>query len=201
MPTGYTADVADGKVADFRTFALRCARAFGATVMQRDDPSDDPPKHRKETDYHVKALAGAQAAFVRFSAMTLTEAAEFMAAERAAADVSRSAYRAQTAEQRARYEAMLTAVEAWEPPTADHAEMQKFMREQLTGSIANDCSDFEWPPIQPEQSPAEWLTAKRKKAAEDIRYRADEQAKEIERCATANAWIDALYASLPAPAA
>lgn len=40
MPTGYTADVQSGKVTDFAEYAMNCARAFGALVLMRDDPSD-----------------------------------------------------------------------------------------------------------------------------------------------------------------
>lgn len=36
MPTGYTADIKDG--IDFKTYAMNCARAFGACVMLRDEP-------------------------------------------------------------------------------------------------------------------------------------------------------------------
>lgn len=42
MPTGYTADIKDGIT--FRDFALRCARAFGATIMQRDEDISIPPR-------------------------------------------------------------------------------------------------------------------------------------------------------------
>ena len=34
MPTGYTADIKDG--IDFKTYAMNCARAFGARVMLRE---------------------------------------------------------------------------------------------------------------------------------------------------------------------
>jgi len=41
MPTGYTTDIYNGKDVSFRDFALNCARAFGACIMQRDDPADE----------------------------------------------------------------------------------------------------------------------------------------------------------------
>lgn len=195
MPTGYTADVADGKVADFRTFALTCARAFGATVMQRDEPIDSPPRHREPSDYHIKALAAARAEEERLLALTDDEALVEMLEERAKADEYASDYVARKAEQRARYEAMLAEVDAWQPPTADHAEMKKFMREQITESIRFDCGDYA-PTIPPLMTAAAWIATKRAKAARDVAYHSEKNAKEIERCADANAWIDALYASL-----
>jgi hypothetical protein len=48
MPTGYTAPIADGMT--FEQFALGCARAFGALVTMRDEPSDAPIPERLEPD-------------------------------------------------------------------------------------------------------------------------------------------------------
>ncbi len=60
MPTGYTADIAKGIT--FQQYAWSCARAFGALVMMRDEPSDAPiPEAFTPSDYHVKALAEARA--------------------------------------------------------------------------------------------------------------------------------------------
>ena len=56
MPTGYTIDIYNGKKVTFKDFALNCARAFGACVMQRDDPADEKPKIMPEESYHTKAL-------------------------------------------------------------------------------------------------------------------------------------------------
>lgn len=180
MPTGYTADVGNGKVTDFRTFALRCARQFGATIMQRDDPMDEPPKHREPSDWnareHVKALAEVE----RLASMTTAEAAVWMEEERAAVDA-----------ENARYQAMLREVKAWVAPTPDHEAMKKFMADQIESSCSEWVRDF------PYQTPAEWLAAKRTKAARDVQYHSTKHAEEIERCAASNAWIDALYASLP----
>ena len=37
MPTGYTAGIADGTITNFEQYALRCIRAFGATMHLRDE--------------------------------------------------------------------------------------------------------------------------------------------------------------------
>jgi len=37
MPTGYTADLNDGKQVTFQEFTMKCARAFGALIEMRDD--------------------------------------------------------------------------------------------------------------------------------------------------------------------
>jgi len=195
MPTGYTAGIADGTTADFRTFALTCSRAFGATVMQRDDPMNEPPKHREPTDYHVKAIAEARAEEERLGRLTDDEALVEMLEERTKAEQYAADYAALKDADRSRYEAMLAEVEAWEPPTPDHAELKAFMRQQIEQSINFDCSDYT-PAVPPIVTASEWLAEKRAKAARDVAYHSEGNAKEIERCAQANAWIDALYASL-----
>ena len=61
MPTGYTSKIADG--IGFKDFALSCARAFGACIEMRDDPSDKPiPNEFKPNDYHKKRMAAAKLA-------------------------------------------------------------------------------------------------------------------------------------------
>ena len=198
MPTGYTANVADGRVVELRDFALICARAFGATVMQRDEPLTEEPRHRVESMYHVNALREAQAKWEYAQTMTIETAARAMFAERAEIREADARYRTEKYATRARYEAMIAQVETWEPPTPDHAKMKEFMAQQLADSMQSDCAD--WVRETPEQTPAEWLMARRLKALRDIAHHADEQTKEIKRCAETNAWIDALYASLPASA-
>ena len=47
MPTGYTTDIYNGKDVTFKDFALKCARAFGACIHQREDNIDDLPKLKK----------------------------------------------------------------------------------------------------------------------------------------------------------
>jgi hypothetical protein len=44
MPTGYTAPVQSGEIVELEDFILLCARAFGACVMQRDEPMKSLPK-------------------------------------------------------------------------------------------------------------------------------------------------------------
>lgn len=57
MPTGYTHGVQDGTVTEFRDFALICARAFGATILMRDDPMDAPiPDEFQSSTYHLDRL-------------------------------------------------------------------------------------------------------------------------------------------------
>lgn len=196
MPTGYTADVADGIVTDFRTFALTCARAFGATVMQRDDPTNEPPKHREMPAYYGEELAKSEAEQARLAALTLTEAEMEMLTEREESIAYRDEYRAKKAATRSRYESMLAHVEAWEAPTADHGGLKSFMAEQIRQSIDFDCGGAYEPAIPDVRPAAAWLTDKRVQAAAEVARNRKSIAEEQERCDTANAWIDALYESV-----
>jgi hypothetical protein len=197
MPTGYTADVADGKVTDFRTFALRCARAFGATIMQRDDPANDPPKLREVSSYEIEAVARDEQRVAALAAMTDADAQREAAAEYAAAVKRNREYAEETRAKRARYEAMLAAARAWVPPTAEHEPMKKFMIEQLTESIKFDCHDDLWPEPTRKSGRA-WLAEQRQHAHESLGRSIKRLQEERDRVDGANAWIGALYDSLSA---
>jgi hypothetical protein len=195
MPTGYTAAVADGKVTDFRTFALRCARGFGAAVMQRDNPMDELPKHREESGFYARTLREAEADAARLAAMSLDEAQVAMAAEIAEEEARIVEARGTTSETNSRYEAMLAQVLQWEPPSPDHIEFRDFMVTQLRLSIGTFTERY-WREEDRPAAVGDWLAARRVKAAGRIEQYQKEVAEERERCRNANAWIDALYASL-----
>jgi hypothetical protein len=69
MPTGYTEGVSKGEITDFKVYALRCARAFGACVMLRDEPVTDEIPEFEPSDYHQKRLKEAQTQLAEFNAM------------------------------------------------------------------------------------------------------------------------------------
>lgn len=201
MPTGYTADVKDGKVTTFPEFALQCARAFGALIEMRDDPKDAPiPDEFTPSEYHVTALAKAEARLAELATYDLDRAEREAGAEY----VARLKYEREREERRlaekARYEAMLDKVLAWEPPTEQHVEMKKFMVDQLESSIGFDCSPIAWPePVK--SSPQEWLAAARASAEHDVEYHTKHLAEDRERAAGRTAWVAALRQSLSEPVA
>ena len=196
MPTGYTADVADGKVTDFRTFALRCARQFGATVMQRDEPMDVLPKLREESDYAKKGLAKSEAELARLRAMTITEAGAEQAKEHRAQAKAYNEMRRDMREKRGRYTTMLASAREWTPPTAEHGRLKQFMIDQLEESIKYDCND-EWLDEKPLVAVEVWLKEKQERELASVKRYAEDVAAERVRVAAANAWIRALWAGLP----
>ncbi len=194
MPTGYTADVQDGKTTDLRTFTLQCARAFGALVSMRDSAHDAPiPEELVPSKYNNERLAEARKRHTELQAMSsedVTAACE--KANREAIKQSRESQE-RTATARARYESMLKKVRAWTPPTADHEGLKDFMVKQLQESIGFDC--HESGPPEPQKRDV-WLEAQQDRAMLDIGYHSKAAAEEKARVARRNHWIRALRESL-----
>jgi hypothetical protein len=200
MPTGYTYPVVEGKVTEFEDFALSCARAFGALISMRDDAMDAPiPEEIKpDTRYYDERLADDQKRLQEVQAMTKAELDAAASADYAAAIESRNGYIARQSEEAARLNAMMVKVRAWEPPTPDHAEMKRFMIDQLKISLPG-----EYVPAFPEQlDGATWRQTTINTLAESIVRYQKERDKEIERATNRNGWLKALRASLhPEPKA
>lgn len=204
MPTGYTADLYDGKDVTFEHFVMRCARNFGALILMRDDNLDAPIEENRYTQgpdsYYAQALATAKDELAAAQALTDDRAAvlaqqEYDKAERAYAKAVEK-----DAALRARYEAMLERVRAWEPPTPDHQGLKDFMVSQLEESIRFDCTTLNrsWYGPRAVRTPAEYRAAAIEKAAEAITRAEQELAKERERDETRIAWVTALQDSLGA---
>jgi hypothetical protein len=100
--------------------------------------------------------------------------------------------------------AMLKKVQAWSPPTPDHAGLKTFMVEQLTNSIDHeDMSDYrkqqekidaETRAAAPESVVARKIVAAQEKTA----YHTQEHQEEIARTDGRNKWLADLRASLVA---
>lgn len=198
MATGYTHDVADGKIKDFRTFALRCARAFGALIEMRDDPMDAPiPAEFKATDYHQKAIAEAVEKQKVLVAMTETERRAAYSREMEESWTRYSETKAEYLKTERRYREMLRKVQAWNPPSPEHKGLKDFMVEQLESSIKWDCGSVP----KPEQPTLDqWWADKVARAARDIGYHRKEHAEEVERVKGRNLWVKQLNDSLASDA-
>ena len=192
MPTGYTAAIKRG--ISFRRFALLCARAMGACVMQRDEDADVLPTIPEPSDYHVKALESDRSELVKLFEWS-TEDIEREAKKAFMADMERYAINnLEKTELRNKYNAMLARVVAWEPPTAEHKGLRDFMVQQITSSIKGDCYELESPTCL---APEQWYQKKIDTLTRNIEYHESKNTKEISRAAERGAWITALYESLP----
>lgn len=195
MPTGYTADLHDGKDVTFREFALKCSRAMGAAIMQRDEDPNVEIKLRTVEDYYYENVEKARTALAK----ALSRSTEYWDEEQQREIQEAREYRWKHLEDKTsleeRYNAMLAEVRAWNPPTSEHEGLKKFMIEQLESSIDFDCID--WTPEVPERlDVAEYADKKIASLASSYKHAVDNLAKEQERVAEQNAWVIALKDSL-----
>lgn len=197
MATGYTAEIEKGIT--FEKFVMQCARAFGACVMMRDDPMDaEIPEVFESSKFHIEHIEEVQETIKDLESMYLSVAND-KAVEEYRQEVIRHQERiSEKNALREKYNAMLSKVKAWQPPTPDHQGLKDFMIQQIESSIDFDC-DTEW--YIKNYSPVlltgeQWLTDKIAKALKDLDYHTKENQKEIERAEGRTAWIKALRDSL-----
>lgn len=195
MPTGYTQIINEKPDTTFGQFALRCARAMGALVMMRDEPTDTaiPEDVSYSSGYHAKAIQQAADDLVKYNAMDEEDCE--LAAEKEY-KLGLRAYREALLEKQTQarnYGAMLGQVLAWKPPTAEHKGMKEFMEKQLRESIEFDC----YTPTKPVKlTGAEWKQAKIDAAIHSLDYSTKSQREEDERNKSRNEWVKALRENL-----
>jgi hypothetical protein len=194
MPTGYTADIQDG--ISFEKFTLQCARAFGATIMMRDEPMDAPmPDEFKPSDYHTKELAVAKEKIAELQVLNDEEKAIRC---KAAYDADLAGWNKRKAEKEAlevKYKEMLAKVVEWQAPTPDHEGLKQFMIEQIHSSIKWDCN-MEYDEMPVELSSEEWHAKMLAAAQWGINYHTKEHAEKVKRSEASTAWVQALKQSL-----
>ena len=191
MPSGYTSDIYNGKEVTFKDFALGCARAFGACVMQRDDPADEKPKIMPEESYHTEELKKLK----KFEKPTKAQFDSYV--KETIADYEKSIK--EKNELKKRYSDMLEEVNNWQPPTKEHERLKAFMIEQLTESKQWDCggSFFESELTSLSAMTYEdYVTKKLAVYNGSIKYHKEYEAEDLDNIKQRNKWITDLYNSL-----
>lgn len=189
MPSGYTCGVQDGTITAFRDFALQCARAFGACILLRDEPMSNDIPEFVPSDYHAKRLEAIEA-------MSVAEVEAACDREYQSSIDYRAKRLDELATQRQRYDSMLAAARAFQPPTSEHVELKAFMIKQLQESIKWDCdaSYYDTPPAK--KTATEWLKEKRYQLIADITSCEKEYGEEVERTQGRNKWVQDLKRAL-----
>jgi hypothetical protein len=194
MPSGYTSGVYEGKVTDAQEFILTCARAFGATIMMRDEPLNTPiPEFQPSTDYYDKNLERAIKQLEEYKQMSIREA-EGKAHEDYQNEIERiKNNREEKLKIKKRYLEMLVKVELWEPPTEDHVNLKEYCIKQLKEGIEHDCGILDSDYLNVNKvlwkSGEQWLEENIKRCERDIEYHTKERKKEVERTNERNLWI------------
>lgn len=199
MPTGYTAKLMEhGQT--FQEYALTCARAFGALILMRDDPLDKPiPEKFEPSDWNTKRLAEARAELQRLENMGGTERIAFGNVMRADAIKRHRDWLAKELAENDRLIKMRKQVEAWKPPSPDHAEYKAFMLQQIEVSM-NSIDYIKKAIAEAEaKAPVHFYADAVARAARDIEYHTQEYVKEVERTEKRNRWVAQLRESLNAP--
>jgi len=193
MPTGYTYKIGEG--ISFKEFTLDCARAFGALISLRDEPSNTPtPNVIEPSDYALNAVKIAKAKLKRFENMKLSVAEKLCEKEYELECISVAEREKADKELFDKYQAMLIEVKKWEPPTEEHVGLKDFMIEQITSSIKGDCGHKREKPKK--QNAKAWVLQQRRSAEKDIEYYTKSYAEEVFRCNERTEWIQNLMKSL-----
>lgn len=192
MPTGYTADLP----ATFSEFALRCARAFGATVTVREQPlSAGTPEVIRPAEYQLTSMRQALAGLDAVRLIPKREHAKRarLAYEQAAARYQQTL--AEAAVLRQKYERMLVDINAWTPPTKDHEELKAFMLRQVDESMRHDC-DMSYLPEPKRLTGKAWHAEEIEEAERRLEWSARTYAEGVERARKSTQWLQQLRGSL-----
>lgn len=197
MPTGYTSNIYEGENMSGADFIKRCARAFGAYVMVRDEPLDNEVPDRFEvSSWNKERLLESNKELQRYYTMSLEEAQK-------EADVQYEKKVKYNIEQidklkelKKRYQQTLDEVRRWSPPTKDHVNLKKYCIEQLETSINHDCDLSYYIEEVKHYSGQEWLDMSIASCLRDIEYHSKQQAEENKRVDERNEWIRQLKESL-----
>jgi hypothetical protein len=194
MPTGYTHKIKDGIT--FNQFAMSCARAMGALVMMRDEPSDAPiPEAFEPSTFHKDKLMQLRDQLGNLRSMSVAEIEKSATADHAKKVAEHAEREKDRADLRAKYVAMLEKVQSWTSPTPAHDGFKSFMNEQITNSIDWDC-DGKYDTAPTEVEPAQWIEHQLARTLHEIEYHTKANLEEIERTVARNAWLKALRDSL-----
>jgi hypothetical protein len=204
MPTGYTAAVQDGTITEFKDYALQCARAFGASIMQRDDDPSEPPKEQEESSYYQERV---DETLEEIEVLVNLSDEELVESEKNAnlRELDQCKQRLEDEKiEKIRYDDMLEKVRDWEAPSAEHLKYKEFMINQLVESIEFDCggsyyendlrkavSKLEYIPTAKEIREGRMADLQR-----DLEYYRKNLAEENALVFSRNQWIRQLYESL-----
>ena len=138
MPTGYTAGIIDGSIKTFEQYAKTCVRAFGAAIHMRDDSLSEEYVPREPGDYHLNALNRAKKQLNQSKKMTDTKIIKDRKKyledgkihfEKEIVKINNNCIKMNT---------FMKKVDTYKPPTKEHYEIKKFMKEQLELTITQD---------------------------------------------------------------
>lgn len=144
MPTGYTAQIEDGKITNAKDFLLLCTRAFGVAIDLKDEPLSTPtPMEFEPDEYYKIKLQRRKQELEKLELMTIDE---FIKQEKRSMQESAEFAREHIEKMESankRYMQIREVIVKWNPPTASHENLRKFALEQIDKSIYSE-DEFQW---------------------------------------------------------
>lgn len=196
MPTGYTYGIEKENI-DFRTYAIRCAHAFGALIHRKDSGAQDTlPDEIPIPDYHLKEIEKAKKLKKKLFLMKDREQEKYNKKRQKEEQIHFQEAIKEVENSRKKYETMLKKVKKWKPPSSDHKNMKAFMIEQIEMSIDNDCDVTYYETKIADLRETNYQQKELEEAIRDIQYHEDEYKKEVKRTKDRNKWIKLLKNSL-----
>lgn len=203
MPTGYTADILEGKITTLSQFAKRCMRNFGATMHMRDFDLNAEYVPRKPSAYYKKEIAKAKKEISRIKNLTIEE----IISEKVKSLKESQEYHLKAIEKansdRSLLETLLKEAKEFAPPTAEHQGVKDFMIQQLETTIDFDCgTDYHTKKLAEIQNQLENLDSDSilkdltEKAKKTLDYFVYELEKEVARCKESNVWVEKLLGAI-----
>jgi len=205
MPTGFTADIIDGKITAFEQFAKKCMRAFGAAMHMREDSLGAEYIPATVDDYHLKELKNYQERLDKVNAMSDEEIVNERSEELNYLINLKKETLAKMSVDKERLIGILNKVETWTPPTESHEELKTFMMKQIVETIDWDCDPkYSEEALVKSKDEIQHLNAdivRREmidKIKWNINYHTEGHEKQIKRVEEANKWVEDLFKSLEA---
>lgn len=195
MPTGYTSYIEDGKINNAKDFIMLCARAFGATIMMRDESLDAPIPEFKPSTYHLEQLEKAKQRLEEFKNMTNEQLQQEIDDNYNKEMEYRKQAIKEKLELKEKYLNVLNDIYAWKEPTPEHRKLKEFAIDQIKDSMQWDCSTeyYEQEYIKPTLEESRKLQIET--ALKDIKYYTKQNQEEIERTNERNLWVKQLRES------
>jgi len=203
MPTGYTADILEGKITNLSQFAKICMRNFGATIHMRDESLNVEYTPRKPDNYYKKEIAKAKKELSRIKNLTIEEVlSEKVKSLKESQEYHLTAIsKAET--DRSILESLLKEAKEFTPPTPDHQGVKDFMIQQLESTISFDCgTDYHTEKLVEIKNELENLDSENvlndmlAKSQKTLDYYVDALEKEVVRCNESNKWVNQLLEAI-----
>jgi len=199
MPTGYTSKIYEGEEQTGKEFIMTCARAFGALITMRDEPSDaEIPEELKVDTYHKKELDRSKQELKKYQNMTLEEAQELVNQSYQKEVKENNKYHNEKLILKYRYEKVLAEVKEWQIPSPEHHDLKDYAIKQLEDSIRFDCGKVEEYVVKEikKSTPEEYIQNKIESCRYSVKYHQENWDKEVTRTNERNIWIKQLRESL-----